>query len=536
MNNTLYEFETDELIVYSQDTYSNNMVQKCKSIFNTYVSQGKITGKFEDDMWYTFSGTMHCGINFDLDKDKYLSHVGKEFGISYETIILMLKCYLVTCFGSFIFSGIEKDRNKSIKDFLENYSFSSPQITVKSEYNTIEEFLLFINTPLDKINKITETICLKKKSRNQRQLSPVINYLAIADAVNDMFSSNLNDDEFIKWFPIYFWTNITFILPLRATEMLVTHKNCIRREKHKVYLTVRRTRLKGNQDKRVYYDIDKDYQPFTYEIPDSDVVKNIEKYVEMTSDQERKLLFVYNHLSTNMMFSLKAFNRRIAEFMVEHVIDNRKYDFSKYASGINRFEVVSAGDSRPIAMANLYFQNVSADVCRQLANHQRIDTSSSYYTNITEIVMGSSIMQFQKRLNHSRENWKNQGEIGEALMLSGKKGVCTSVRRSIDSNDLHDCIEQKHLADCIGCRYYRPSEKELNEYLKTEKKAADKSTKKLIKMMNDISKIKETGTSFEDIVLKVQTDVARYKVGCDEKVKEMGETWLKTKSSQRTYY
>lgn len=53
-------------------------------------------------------------------------------------------------------------------------------------------------------------------------LSHLINYLAIANEVNDLYHTEMSMDEFKKWFPIFFWANITFVIPLRATEMLVT--------------------------------------------------------------------------------------------------------------------------------------------------------------------------------------------------------------------------------------------------------------------------------------------------------------------------
>lgn len=117
-----------------------------------------------------------------------------------------------------------------------------------------------------------------------------MNYLVIENEINTLFQSDLDEAYFRKWFPIYFWVNITFILPLRATEMLVTPKDCISHTGDgKTFLTVRRTKLKKRK-RTVYYDIASDYREFTYEIPDNVVAATIEKYIAVTSGQDRRFL------------------------------------------------------------------------------------------------------------------------------------------------------------------------------------------------------------------------------------------------------
>lgn len=115
----------------------------------------------------------------------------------------------------------------------------------------------------------------------------------------------------------------------------------------------------------------------------------------------------------NNMLSLQAFNQLIATFVEENIIGNSRYDFARYAIGIKEFETVTAGDSRPIAMANLYFQKTGEDICRQLADHVNINTSSGYYTNISETIWASSVVQLQKKLDYERRYSKQQYERSE---------------------------------------------------------------------------------------------------------------------------
>ena len=254
----------------------------------------------------------------------------------------------------------------------------------------------------------------------------------------------------------------------------------------------------------------------------------------LTKEQDRRFFFEYNELMINDMLSLQAFNRLVGEFVEENIIGNPKYDFAKYATGITEFEPVTAGDSRPIAMANIYFQKSGEDICRQLADHININTSSGYYTNISETIWASSIVQLQKKLDFESRYSKEQFERSNAIAIDTGGSVCVSQKRSQDEENLDDCIEQGHLADCMGCKYYRPSKQELESFMLTQKKKADDSAKRVIDFMNNTMSIKNKGLTLEEIFLSVQTDATRYRMGCNIKAEEKLKEWQKLKSMQKT--
>lgn len=533
MNNVLREIRLDHVVIYREHFYSESTLKKCEKIFNTLVEKGEIKGRFSENKWVCYSGVKNFGISFQYDSEKYRAGIGKEFGIDQKTMKNMLKCYAIYCNGVYIYSTIARHKIALICDFLENYT--DRRYRLKSEeISTLEEFLAFINIPVKQIEIITSSIRLKKsKSVRQRQLSPVINYLVIENEINSIYSSKLDDETFKRWFPIYFWVNITFILPLRATEMLVTPKDCITRMDDKVILNIRRSRLKkGN--KTVYYDVEKDYKEFTYEIPDMIVAKNIEKYIGLTKNQNRRFLFEYNELMLNEMLSLQAFNHLLSKFIDQGIIRNKKYEFAKYATGIEEFEYVTAGDSRPIAMANVYFQKFGEDICRQLADHININTSAGYYTNITETILASSVMQYQKKINYQSQELGNQYAKSLNMVAITDKSVCVSKRREISIEDLTDCINEGHLEDCMGCKFFRPSIHELNVFLRGQKKKADDSAKRAIEFMNNIMSVKNRETTLEEVFLSVQTDATRYRMGCNIKVKEKWKEWESHKNIQKT--
>lgn len=534
MDNLLRKIESDEVVIYTDHVYSSKILKKCRNIHEKLVEEGKIEGAFDDEKWMGYSDIKKYGIDFSLDEMRYGKHIGKVLGITVGTMKDMLRCYAIYCIGVYIYQTIALRKIKLIKDFLVRYKDIDFKLKAE-EITTIEDFLGFIETPDKQIEQIISNIRLEQSAKKtQRQLAPIINYLVIENEINHIYE-NCDDETFKKWFPIYFWVNITFVLPLRSTEMLVTPKKCIYREDGKVFLRIRRTMLKkGNRT--IYYDVKKDYKEFRYEIPDTEIVQNIEKYMEMTEKQERRFLFAINDMMVDDMLSLVAFNNLLAAFVTEHIIGNKRYDFAKYASGIKEFEKVTAGDSRPIAMANLYFQNAGEDICRQLADHTNITTSAGYYTNISETIWASSIIQLQKKLDKEWRYTKEKYEQNLPIAVAGKKSICVSQKRIEDKTNLSDCIEQGHLAECMGCKFYRPTKSELDSFLELQKKKADKSAKLVHDFMNHTLKTKEKELTLEEIFLSVQTEASRCRMGCDIKAKEKWEEWQNVKNTQTIYY
>lgn len=535
MNNVLREIESEEVVVYRNHVYSPEVLAKCRGLHAELVKEGKLSGAFESDRWIGYSGVKRYGVEFSVDPAAYRTHAGREFGISPGTMKNMLRCYAIYCTGVYVYQTISRDRLGVVKEFLQRFGDRGYSLTVYGA-STVEDFLGFIGTPDSQIREILSRIVLIKENRpGQRTLSPVINYLAIENEINRIYRETPDEETFRRWFPVYFWVNITFILPLRATEMLVTPKECIRRTADgRVLLTVRRTKLKKGR-RTVYYDVEKDYAESTYEIPDAAVAAAIEEYQRMTASQDRRFLFEYSELMVNEMLSLNAFNHLLEAFMRECIIGNPQYEFAKYAAGISEFEVVSAGDSRPIAMANLYFQNAGEDICRQLADHVHINTSSGYYTNISETIWASSVIRLQRRMDYGERYAREQYRCGELACIPGRDS-CLSERRLIDKEDLYDCLKEGHLEDCMGCRYYRPSAKELAEFMEVQKKRADEGAKRVIGFMNNTMKAKGQDVSMEELFLAVQTDACRYRMGCEIYAKEKYEEWQEHRNIRKNCF
>ena len=533
MENTLRQIETEDIVIYKDFCYGPALVEMAKHFVSDLTKEGVIVkGTFDDDIWKCYSGVKNFGINFDFDKNAYKKHIAKEFGIKYETMKQMIKCYVAYCTGEYVFSTLARDITNIIKEFLCNYKERGFKLT-STELLHIEDFLAFINTPESMIDDVLSNV-KKKASRKQsvRKLSPLIHYLIIENEINEMFRGNITDEDFIRYFPIYFWVNLTFILPLRATEMLVTPFDCIEITNDEITLRVRRSILKGGKH-RVYYDVEKDYEIFTYHlhgIINKQVFEMIQRYQEMTKEHERRFLFDYGDAFSNEMLSLSGFNNLIKVFMEDRIIDNPQYEYAKNVSGIDSFEYVTAGDSRPIAMVNLYFQDAGADICRQLANHMNITTSEGYFTNVSETLYCSSIMQMQNRINKEfLEEKVNKSD----LVVKDEFG-CTSSRRLNDKDYIEDC--KGHYEKCFGCKYYFPNDKEICEHMAKRKEEFEEYVKKMQSILTSANKIKGKDTDIDELFLKVYSAGARYKESTDVYAEKEAKKWVEQRSSKTIYY
>ena len=529
MDNILRQVDIDEsLVFYTENQYSAVYRQKFLDVFQNLQDDKKIRSDFEDAVWLCSSDIKTFQIDFSYREYAYKTHMGKQLGISVARMTDMLKCYAIYICGEFIFRTIAQ-KISSIKAFLTVFGDPAYKIQEQEKVSIID-FLNFIGTPDHQVAVFMDQISIIKAPRpKQRELCHLINYMAVENELTDMYgSSTFPDSDFLYWFPVYFWAKITFILPLRATEMLVTPCNCIEYRNGKIFLKVRRTMLKKGT-RTVCYDVEKDYKIFSYQIPYSETVRNIEKYKELTASHLRRFLFDYSKYSINEILSLSSFNLLLAEFVRKNLVDNHKYDYSRFASGIAQFSLMSAGDSRPIAMANLFYQDIGADICRQLADHTNINVSAGYYTNVSNTVLASSIMHLQRKLNRGYNN-RQEKKTETGLQASSP---CSSPKQPLETGDIEDCIAEGHIAECFGCRYYTPSPKNLKKEMQKRQENLDSASRKMIEGM---AKGKEILDQMDKLFLDAHTGITRYKTACDEKAEEELKKWQRYKPTQTTCY
>lgn len=145
------------------------------------------------------------------------------------------------------------------------------------------------------------------------------------------------------------------------------------------------------------------------------------------------------------------------------------------------------------------------------------------------------MIRLQRRMDYGERYAREQYRRGELSSIPSGES-CTSERRLEDREDLYDCIKEGHLEDCMGCRYYRPSAKELAEFMEVQKKRADEGAKRVIEFMNNTMKAKGRDISMEELFLAVQTDACRYRMGCEIYAKEKYEEWQEHRNIRKNCF
>jgi len=521
--------ETEDIVIFKESCFRTGGRSRYLAGFETLRKAGKIRSRFEENQWVCDSGVVKNTIGFTLDEVAYRSHGMPLLGIPATDAIDRLKCYAVSISGSFIFLTMEA-KVRALKCFLTAFGEEDFSAT-KAERGTIASFLGFLSLPGDQILDIVGQIKVRdpKTGSHSRELASMVTYLAIASEVDDVYENGIGDEEFIRLFPIYFWVKVTFILPLRATEMLLTPFRCILTRPEGIFLSIRRTLLK-NPLRKVYHEVGKDYGVFSYKIPDGGTAGTIRKYQELTAGSERRYLFLSSG-DPEEVFPLDAFNALLEQFMRERLIGNPKYDFAKLTAGLEEFEVVTAGDSRPIAMSNLYFQDVGADICRQLAAHINSSTSFGYYMNVSNTIWASAVMRMQKKIHKEEKELEKILKRWESLPSFYIEQGCASPCRPHSTGDISDCLKYGGLKECLGCRYHRVTKEELQAQCAERKALLDEATRKLLECM---ARDSEGGiVDLAKVFLDAQTSAYRFKDACEREAEEEGRTWQRHRNTAR---
>ncbi|MBE5851272.1 MAG: hypothetical protein E7298_14285 [Lachnospiraceae bacterium] len=489
-----------------------------------------IQSEYSDSKWLCSAQTYICEIIFQFNEVLYESHCKTIIGLRPEQVTDLLKKYTIHIFNRFVLKTIA-GLVKRIRDFLTMYGEYNFQVYLYEKI-IIEEFLIFIGIPAEKVKEITCLIKTKNsETSQQRELAHLSTYLVIAQELEDMFRGPLLDEEFVKWFPLRYWSTIGFTIPQRVTEMIVTPYDCLRRETNVVIFKIRRTNLKGPSEKIVRHNVEDDYTITEYRLPDHEIFYQIEKYKELTKEQIRGTLFVFKDEKTESLMESKDINTLIQEFMNSYIIGNPKYDFVRFASGLEEFDYVNAGDARPIALVNLFYQDFGGEVCRQLAGHEHLDTTAFYYTNIKNTIEASSIMSIQKQMNRGTTNLKAlmlQVSNRSKLNPDGHQQGCRSQRRPFDTGDIKDCLDNNCCEDCFGCRYYTPTERDLIIEIEKREKKLRSAISGLI--MSIDAEPKAQSDDFCSAILETHTAIARLSRASDSKVREQAKKWVEDQS------
>lgn len=478
------------------------MIERAKTIYADYKHQGVILeSDFEDDVWILSNQTKRYRFLFEIDHEKYRENTEEWAGCSVECFRDCIKAYTVFRFGLQELSGLQLMIYQIIGIVEQPLDVAVEHSEVRNHVESLLTMLPSSVPALDMlIEKLQEMGIHRSSNGNKRQLADFSIYFQFHEAMSNAWAG-FDEQERFFYFPVYFWWNLTAILPLRVTEFLLTPRDCLKRGKNGWMLTIRRTKMKKGTE-RIKYKIEQDYELYSYDIPDW-IADEISRYVASTEKS------VQSELGTLFI-----------------PIPNRKYKYFTYAQMQNRLNQFSAqvmdkplspvklGDTRHIAMINLILSGGSPVICRELAGHESVDISSNYYSNLACAVesavyehyhRGKGDAVFNGRLSFPISRPKNTVKVedGWCDYPDFLKGDITECSKSYGADS--------GLGDCRNCVHFYPETRGLLLEIKNARKIElDEDSKFLIQMIDLVRKGKGCQEDIAAVLAKVQGSAQKY--------------------------
>jgi len=465
-------------------TFSEEVLGQAGGIFRRLRERGVIRGgSFEDSVWALTNETDVFRLRFPDDEKAYLAGAGTWTGVPFEGYVQAMKAFLLLQTGSVSLQGLRDQLHElslltEDPDPLESGFEPSPASL---------RFLGFLSGghPVrDHVSSgLEDLIVWKRRGHARRDLAGLSDYLRF-DRELDAFWQGSTPDEKLRWFPIRLWWELTCILPLRPTELLVTPWDCVRQSDGQYYLTIRRTKLKKRKGS-LGYRVVTDYSACTYEVPaalaeeilwykaavtaamgddqddpcrNRDTDKDRESGTVRDRDSDKDKSKGRDALRLSYLFG----GSRPLPYQDARLL------LRSFLGDVLGWEDVSAihlGDTRHLSMIGLIISGGSPVICRELAGHESVDIASHYYTNTSRIVRSASYF-------FTRDRGKSCSLVSASFRMPPEGaslhpvpgGMCGAPQ--VLSGDISECMRNIPAGgspgDCAGCPWFYPDRDHLH--------------------------------------------------------------------------
>lgn len=400
--------------------------------------------KFEDEAWIVtiskVSNALHFKINElvfkQITKDREINLSFEEFNIALRRFVLEMiynhmSIGVMTHFLSYVKRFLEKTSFLDI-DEIDNVKFEEIESQDYSRYNKLMEVLKFMEyeIPIEYQELYNETKIKDNKIRKLPRFTSIFKFIDVVEK----FKEHATEEELIRYYPIILWHSISFVIPLRPSELLITRYDCVSKKGDKFFIEVNRTTKKGCKNKyRVEsFDIENYYRKEKVEISESmynEILKYrdfLDKHVPKSNKEFLFSVDLYRLGSRNKsrtgineeLLTSTELSYLIDKFYID-IIQNKfniniTERFSEEISeleGTNEISVESLVpyDSRHLAIINLILMGNEHYTVMKLAGHDRIKTTKGYYDHIEEYADAYSI-NYAKYLSG-----KSSGKIPEEV-------------------------------------------------------------------------------------------------------------------------
>jgi len=482
-----------------------------KSIFEDYHKKGVFVNEsFADDTWIVTNQLRTKTLRLCPNELAFKSHTQKWLGCSYQCLVDGIKAYAAFHMGSIELAGIQE----IVRTLTRLVEVPCEDLPLETH---IIEFLKLLpggeakDQVIEDMEERLQFSHQKPIGGQKRILSDFENYFRFNSALEDYWAQT-GDKERLFYFPVYFWWNLTAILPLRPTEFLLTPRQCIEMKNSESILTIRRSILKGGH-RSICYNVSGDYKLTKYSIPEK-MAAEIKWYQEATAEMPAP--------SLNTLFVLDPhyshFSRSASPYSIYYTYPNLSYCLRQFQDCVMKIESdehrINLGDTRHLAMISLIVSGGSPVICKELAGHEDVNISAHYYSNISRFVECATYEMYKKQKGGSTEMLKHrafcadetvevsEGRCDSAAYIAGSIDDC--IRTIGDNGELGQCTACPHFIDGKSGRYFLFSNTEEG------KRRVDEDSQYLMRVLDLARKGRGCNEDIQSALFKLQHSSSLY--------------------------
>lgn len=400
-----------------------NQLEEYRNEFEQLCKKGVIVedSTYDSSTWVIKTGVSLLSCNFTLTELEYKRiYKGGVIQLQQKELECALKNYAIIMLRKYTNTSVYQAIRTIINLAIESNGFSAsfiPKIMTNKVFmaNALRldyplQFIEYIGSEIDleyaDMMRLLKEQCLQEKLKhsNKRKLSLFSSAFMLDDYMQQAIK-DLNDEEFEKFFPTVFWWKLSTIIPIRASELVATIKDCLRCENGENKLILSRSLLKGHERQSFNHSFEECYRLKEVKIS-SEIVDLIRKYNNIVDvyDQERKFLFSKKAavkfwptmLSLTLlegnkdMFTYTNLRLNMDAFYDE--ILNEKYGLNVFEEKVNheldegevqKFNIM---DTRHFAIINMVLMGFEPVTIKELAGHTNINSSFHYFAHVEEFV------------------------------------------------------------------------------------------------------------------------------------------------------
>ena len=440
---------------------------RAKDIFNDYKTRGIIvSGDFKGPGWVLSNQVKRVGLTLISFEGAFNKNAMEWLGCDYLCFQDSVKAFILFKLGEMNLMSLQ-ELARAITG-LAGKTMDEAAKSAKTAGNAmrIAEFLENLPGGCDGRDFVIEALEEKAEQYRgrcggkQRRLADFNSYLRFSEILTG-FWQGADKKQKLFYFPLYFWWNLTSILPLRPTEFLLIPRGCLdTSDSGEHILTVRRTKLKGGFE-RHSYSIEGDYERKRYIISDA-LANELLAYLAATNGMgmtEIGTLFL-----REPHFSYTNAPERPCRYYTYNCLKTcmRCFRDETAPDGHGELPVLHFGDTRHLAMASLIISGGSPVICKELAGHSSIDISSHYYSNISNLVECVTLAKHRKSKGAAAGLTVSQRFLasvpGRRYKVAG--GWCDEP--SVANGGISECLKagagDGHIGDRAYCRHYIPDD------------------------------------------------------------------------------